>query len=72
MKMEAHEIGVFEVGVRLKQLVIKRFRGIEGELEVSFDKDLTVFIGVNGSGKSTILDATAGLLGEMMKKPKYQ
>lgn len=63
--MEAYEIGTFEVGIRLKQLTLKRFRGFEGELEISFDKDLTVFIGVNGSGKSTVLDATAGLLDEL-------
>jgi predicted ATP-binding protein involved in virulence len=63
--MEAYEIGTFEVGVRLKRLALKRFRGFEEELEVSFDRDLTVFIGVNGAGKSTILDAAAGLLDEL-------
>ncbi|MCO6492727.1 MAG: AAA family ATPase [Phaeodactylibacter sp.] len=63
--MEAYELGAFKVTVTIKELVIKRFRGFEGQLTVPFDEDLTVFIGVNGAGKSTILDAVRGLLDDV-------
>lgn len=63
--MEAYELGTFKVAVKIKELIIKRFRGFERELTVPFDENLTVFIGVNGSGKSTILDAAAGLLDDI-------
>lgn len=42
--------------VLVEHLNLSSFRGFQG-LEVSFEKDLTVFISNNGGGKSTILDA---------------
>lgn len=47
-----------EYGIKLKQLTIKNFRCF-GELNVSFDDKLTVFIAENGGGKTAILDAVA-------------
>ncbi|MGM3307190.1 AAA family ATPase [Anabaena sp. WFMT] len=48
--------------MRVKQLKMQSFRGI-GDLTLDFDeKKTTVFIGVNGVGKSSILDCTAILL----------
>jgi AAA15 family ATPase/GTPase len=44
-----------KLGVPMKQLVIKNFRGIkEGTIELS---PLTILLGANNSGKSTILEA---------------
>jgi predicted ATP-binding protein involved in virulence len=52
---------------------IKNFRGIFGEeLEISLDEKLTVFIGSNGAGKSTILDAVALVLTRIISLIRYQ
>ena len=42
--------------MRLKELQLKNFRCFD-ELTVNFTTDYTVLIGINGSGKSSILDA---------------
>lgn len=48
--------------MKVKQLEIDSFRGIKN-LTIDFDlKEPTVFLGVNGSGKSSILDCLAILL----------
>lgn len=47
--------------LRLETLHLENFRGF-GNLEVTFDPDITIFISENGGGKSTILDATAECL----------
>jgi len=51
--MEKHQFNL-----RVQQLSIQNFRGFEN-LEIKFDENLTVLIGVNGSGKSSILDLLA-------------
>lgn len=45
--------------LQLSQLYLTGFRGFEGTVTLSFDPQLTVLIGDNGSGKSTVLDAVA-------------
>lgn len=47
--------------IKLKSLALNNFRGFS-KLQFEFDDNLTVFIGENGSGKTTILDAVAGFL----------
>lgn len=47
--------------MRVDRLVLQDFRGIE-KLEVLFPGQVTLFAGVNGSGKSSILEALAALL----------
>ena len=48
--------------MRVKRLKMQSFRGI-GDLTIDFDeKEPTVFIGINGVGKSSILDCLAILL----------
>ncbi len=47
--------------MRVDRLVIQDFRGIR-QLELLFPGQVTVFAGVNGSGKSTVLQALATLL----------
>lgn len=50
--------------MKIKRLAMKSFRGI-GDLTLSFDEmELTVLIGVNGVGKSSILDSLAILLSQ--------
>ena len=47
--------------MRITDLSIYNFRGAS-RLEIALDRRLNVFFGVNGSGKSTVLDATAVVL----------
>ena len=42
--------------MRLKELRLKNFRGYKNETTVDFS-DLTVFVGRNDKGKSTVLEA---------------
>jgi predicted ATP-binding protein involved in virulence len=52
--------------MKIKQLKMQSFRGI-GDLTIDFDKkEPTVFIGINGVGKSSILDAICLLLSYFM------
>lgn len=52
--------------MHIKELYLKNFRGFE-ELRIQFPEDLAVIIGVNGSGKSSVLDAIAILLSRFVK-----
>lgn len=47
--------------LRLQEVGLYNFRGVE-ELRLDFNSDLTVIIGENGAGKSTILDAISSIL----------
>lgn len=42
--------------VRLKRLELSNFRGFD-ELAIDFEDDLTVLVGANGSGKTSVVDA---------------
>ncbi|OBQ32598.1 MAG: hypothetical protein AN485_21050, partial [Anabaena sp. MDT14b] len=57
--------------MRIKQLKMQSFRGI-GDLIIDFDeKEPIVFIGINGVGKSSILDCLAILLSNIIKEIVY-
>jgi predicted ATP-binding protein involved in virulence len=47
--------------MRITELSLKHYRGAES-LHLELDPHLNVFVGVNGSGKSTVLDAVAIML----------
>ena len=47
--------------MRLRNLQIQDFRGIR-DLKIDFHDELTVIVGRNGVGKTTILDVLAKLL----------
>ena len=49
----------------LQSLTVENFRSFE-QLTVAFQKDYTVLIGVNGSGKTAILDAAVIALGSYL------
>jgi predicted ATP-binding protein involved in virulence len=62
-----------KVDIRLDKLVLRNYKGFytgddENGVEITFDKDLTVFIGDNGSGKSAVLDAIALFLGKLREE----
>ncbi|EPA0961138.1 AAA family ATPase [Vibrio parahaemolyticus] len=55
--------------MRLKTLKLRNFKGIDS-LDLDLDKNLTVFVGVNGSGKSSTLDSIATLLSWITSRTK--
>jgi predicted ATP-binding protein involved in virulence len=59
-----------KVDIRLDKLVLRNYKGFytgddENGVEITFDENLTVLIGNNGSGKSAVLDAIALFLGKL-------
>jgi len=52
---------IFPSDFRIKDVKIQNFRGLT-DISIQFDESLTVLIGTNGSGKTSILDAIAGML----------
>ncbi len=52
----------------LRQLAIRNYRGID-ELVLPFSHRLTVLIGENGAGKTTVLDAVAAAMQGLSGKP---
>lgn len=51
--------------MRIEELHLQNFRGFQ-ELKLTLPPDLAVFIGVNGSGKSSILDSIAIILSQFV------
>ena len=47
--------------MQIKSLTLKNFRGFK-DTEITFSEGLTVLVGVNGAGKSSVLDALAILM----------
>ncbi|MDR2115973.1 MAG: AAA family ATPase [Planctomycetaceae bacterium] len=56
--------------MKLKKIKIENFRCFES-LEIDFDKDVNVIVGVNGAGKSSILDAIRIALCEVAISYQY-
>lgn len=55
--------------MKLDHLRITGFRGFDSA-ELSFERDTTVLVGINGSGKTALLDATALLLTALQRGVK--
>lgn len=55
--------------MHIQQLTLDRFRGAKS-LSISLHEHLNVFVGMNGAGKSSILDATAILLSWLVNRIK--
>lgn len=53
--------------MKLKNLKLENFRSFE-YLEIDFDEKLTVLVGNNGAGKTSILDGLALLLGAYLRR----
>jgi predicted ATP-dependent endonuclease of OLD family len=57
--------------MRIEELHLKNFRCFK-ELDIKFPaSNLAVFIGLNGSGKTAILDAITLVLNNYLKKHKF-
>ncbi|WP_161944594.1 AAA family ATPase [Sedimentisphaera salicampi] len=55
--------------MKIDRISLKNFR-LASEVNLDFDKRLNVFVGVNGSGKSTVLDALSLALSWFVSKSK--
>lgn len=59
--------------MKIQDVTIQNFRGISSKpFSVSLDPQLTVFIGSNGVGKSTILDAVSMILSRVINQIRFQ
>lgn len=57
-------------GVFIRSLLIENFRAIQ-HLEISFDRRITVMVGENGCGKSSVLNALEAVLGRNVPKDSF-
>ena len=48
--------------MKIEKIQLNNFRGFKGEHSITFNPNLNVFVGKNGAGKSSILDAVGMLL----------
>lgn len=53
--------------MKIEKLVLENFRRFV-ELEVKFDPSLTVIVGINGAGKTSIMDGVALLIGRLLTR----
>ncbi len=54
--------------MNINQIEIYNFRGFKGEQNIYFDSRLNVFLGINGAGKSSLLDLIAIFLNQFTAK----
>ena len=53
--------------MKIKRLTLKNFRQFS-DINIDFEKDITVLVGINGSGKTTVMDALAIALGTAFRE----
>jgi predicted ATP-binding protein involved in virulence len=56
--------------MRINTIKLQNYRGIR-ELSLDLDKNLTVFFGENGSGKSTVIDSIVIMLSWLVNRLRY-
>jgi predicted ATP-binding protein involved in virulence len=56
--------------MKINTIKLQNYRGIR-ELSLDLDKNLTVFFGENGSGKSTVIDSIVIMLSWLVKRLRY-
>ena len=59
--------------MKITKLRLENFRGFSGVHEFELpDENITAIVGVNGAGKTSVLDACAIVLHEMLKEKIYE
>lgn len=53
--------------MKIEKLILENFRRFV-ELEIEFDPSLTVIVGINGAGKTSIMDGIAVLVGRLLTR----
>lgn len=53
--------------MQITKVILRDFRGVH-RLEIEINKGPIVFVGINGAGKSTVLDAVAALLSPLVSR----
>jgi predicted ATP-binding protein involved in virulence len=53
--------------MKINELSIEGFRGFKDKVEFKLDPQVNVFLGVNGAGKTTVLDALGGVLDKVLQ-----
>ena len=53
--------------MKIEKIEIENFRGYKGKHTLEFDSHINVFVGVNGAGKSSILDLIAMFIDALLK-----
>lgn len=59
--------GTLRVRMKVRKLVLQDFRGFR-RLELTLEPDITVLVGVNGAGKSSVLDTLSTLLAQVSRQ----
>ena len=73
------EFAIFEIillnleriKMKIKKIKIENYRSVK-EISIDFEDNLNVFVGINGSGKTTILDAASTLLSWLVNRIQRQ
>ncbi len=60
-------MSTYNYNIQLQDIHIQNFRGFE-EVDIHFDEKLTVFIGINGSGKTSILELLADMFRQYINR----
>ena len=53
--------------MKIEKIEIENFRGYKGKYTLEFDEHINVFVGVNGAGKSSILDLIAMFIDDLLE-----
>jgi predicted ATP-binding protein involved in virulence len=62
----------YQFNIRLEELETAFFRGVRNPVSIPFHPNLTAIVAINGAGKTTILEAVAGMLQVMVASIKSQ
>src|SRR6056297_3598286 len=54
--------------VHIEKMILKGFKSFRNKTVINFDKGFTAIVGINGSGKSNIIDAFVFVLGTLSAK----